>query len=504
MNKKFFGLAALGITAVFVLAGCTAGGYPGGWHEGGYLESPSGDAEDGPNYQYSQIVEQDFKDVAEEPSSYFSLDRNTANYAYVRAQINAGMRVASDSVRIEELINYFSYDYPAPEEGEDIAVSGYLLDCPWNVEHKLASFGIRTQVHKTETECNNYTFLIDVSGSMSARVRGTDMSCLELVKYGIEKLVAGLGENDRVSIVTYASGTGVALEPTLASEEGKTEILNAVQKLRASGSTNGSGGLQLAYSQAEKYKAEKGNNRVILLTDGDFNVGVYNIESLKSLIREKADTGVYLSVIGVGLGNTRDDIMETLALAGNGNYAYMDSTLEAEKILCEELAGTLFTIAKDAKAGVTFNPDAVARYRIIGYDMKTMSDYEFNDPNKDAGELGSNLAVTVLYELELTESEESLLATAEVRYKSVENEEENMSVMAEVTTASMFGDDQLFATCVAEFGLILRESQYKGTASLAAIMARLESISDYVARDAYKTEFKTLVEKAIVSEKYGA
>ncbi len=511
MNRKIFGLAALALGAMFTLCGCGAGGMIGdGWYDKPSGSIPPSDDEptegDAPNYQYNSIVEQGFKDAAEEPSSYFSLDRNTANYAYVRAQLNNGMTVANDSVRIEELVNYFSYGYPAPAEGEQLAVTGYLMDCPWNEAHKLASFGIRTQEAATDADCNNYTFLIDVSGSMSAHVYGTDTTCLGLVKYGIGKLVEGLGENDRVAIVTYASGTGVSLEPTLATEEGKKAIMKKVDGLRANGSTNGSGGLKLAYEQAEKYKTAEGNNRVILLTDGDFNVGIYDTEELKTFISEKAGSGVYLSVIGVGLGNTRDDLMETLALAGNGNYAYMDSTLEAEKVLGEELGGTLFTVAKDAKAGVTFHAETVSRYRIIGYDMKTMTGEEFDDPSKDAGELGSNLAVTVLYELELTEnadtmSANALLATAEVRYKTV-GEEANRSVTAEICLGSGYGEDQIFAGCVAEFGLILRQSEHRGSASLASVLDRLGTLRDYLARDAYKSEFETLVEKAASSESY--
>ncbi len=504
MNKKFFMIPTLALALILGACGASKA-------ETNLWGSDSGE-NDAPNYSYDSIVEQGFRETAEEPASYFSLDRNTANYAMVRSQLNAGRKVSYDSVRIEELMNYFTFDaYTMPENGAEVAVSSYLTDCPWNAAHKLGIFGIRTEERALSASRNNYTFLIDVSGSMSWNLEGEErINRLDLIKLGIEELLTGLGERDSVSVVTYASNVKTVLEPTYATGDGKSEIMRAVNNLESGGSTNGAGGLELAYALAEGYYAADGNNRVILMTDGDFNVGISNRDALRSFIREKAESGVYLSVIGVGMGNMRDDIMETLALAGNGNYAYIDSPIEAKKVLSEELGGTLVTVAKDAKAGVTFEAAAVSKYRIIGYDMKMMSESDFNDPDRDAGEIGSNLCVSVMYELELHETEDgapmsadTLLATAEIRYKSGADGEAKNAV-SELSAGSASGDDAAFLACVAEFGLVLRASEYRGEASLANVAARLEELAAYTAGDVYKAEFVQLVKKAQTSGFYGA
>lgn len=455
-----------------------------------------------PNYGYDAVVEQGFYDTAEAPSSYFSLDRNTANYAYVRAQIMREDKVAPDSVRLEELVNYFSYDYPAPEAGEGIAVTPYLADCPWNAEHKLLTLGIRTETAQ-RTGSGNYVLLVDVSGSMGGVVSGTEgQTRLDLVKLGANKLVDSLGADDRLSIVTYANGVETVLASTAATEENKPVIRNAIAKLTSYGSTYGSGGLERAYAEAEKYAAEAGNSRVVLLSDGDFNVGVTDRDELTEFIQSKAQGGVALSVIGVGLGNTRDDILQTLALNGNGNYAYMDSPLEAEKIFTEELAGTLYTVANDAKAGVTFNADTVSSYRLLGYDLKMISEDDFNNPEKDTGEIGSNLCVTVMYELALT-GEEGDLAEAAVRFR--DTADADREIACTVTREECETADTQFAACVAEFALVLRESQYMGTASLSGVLSRLAALPEgYLAGDAYKESFFDLVQKAEQSGFYGA
>lgn len=501
MKKKLLGsLGIVTVAAALAFAGC---GYNpnGGWYYGPGL---SYDGVQG-NFQYESVVEQNFHDTAETPSSYFSLDRNTASYSQVRAQINSGYRVASDSVRTEELINYFTYDYPAPAEGEEMKISAYLSECPWNEAHKIATFGIRTQKRVLpEDTTNNYVFLIDVSGSMSARVQGLDgMTCFDLVKYGIGELVEGLSDNDRVAIVTYASGVKEALEPTLATAKGKQVIMNAVKKLVSSGYTNGSGGIELAYKVAQRYYAENGNNRVILMTDGDFNVGITGDTQLKEFIQNKAKSGIYLSVLGVGMGNMNDTIMQTLAMNGNGNYAYIDTPAEAEKALGKELSGMLVPVAKDAKAGVTFNAETVVKYRLLGYDMKTMSQDDFENEEKDAGEIGSNLCVTAMYEIELSESAKAgdPLAGAEIKYKSVETAQ-NVSKTAALSYELTENNDLTFAACVMEFGLVLRNSKHKGTASFANVLTRLSTLSSYLAKDVFKAEFKSLVEKANVSETY--
>ena len=289
---------------------------------------------------------------------------------------------------------------------------------------------------------------------------------------------------------------GTALEATLATDSGKTQIRKAVNRLKASGSTFGSGGLELAYQNAQRYFSDEGNNRIILMSDGDFNVGISGETDLMEFIQEKAKSNIYLSVLGVGMGNLRDDFMQTLALNGNGNYAYIDTPREAQKVLCEELNGLLTVVAEDAKAGVTFSQDAVVKYRLIGYDMKLMSEDDFNNSEKDAGEIGSNLCVTVLYEVELAEgiTESAKLADVTVRFKSSSEEEKETSVA--VLNELSADDDRLFVSCVAEFGLVLRNSKYKGNASLANTLARLSDLAGYLEEDEYKSEFQELVKKA--------
>lgn len=506
MKKKF--LMGIALIAALALCGCGASGGDGDLADGsappnsetdsdfraeGFTAAPDG------SFVYDTVKETEFKNTAEEESVYFSLDRNTANYSQVRAQIMDGRSVAPDSVRIEELLNYFSYDYPAPAEGEAMKASAYLTDCPWEETHALVTVGVKTQERSVGSGKNNYVLLIDVSGSMGARVAGGDgVTCLGLVKYGVGGLVNGLGEQDAVSVLTYAGTADVLLEPTLATPSGKTDILAAVNGLQANGSTNGSGGLERAYELAARHFSEGGNNRVILLSDGDFNVGATSQKDLLELIEEKAKTGVYLSVIGVGIGNMRDDLMQTLALHGNGNYAYVDTYSEADKVFGEELYGMLVPVAKDAKAGMTFSKETVEKYRLIGYDMKLMSEEDFDSPEKDAGEIGSNLCVTALFEVELKENvgADALLGSVEVRFRDVGEGEAERSVTAEVRNTRSESEDAAFAACVAEFGLILRQSAYKGTASYDAVLRRLGELSDYLGRDSYRSEFKTLVSAA--------
>ncbi len=505
MKKKFVSVVVCSLALLFGagFAGCDAA-------QGGWVPAPGeglafdADGEAG-NYRYPDVEEQKFYDAEKQPSSYFSLDRNTAGYSLMRAQINAGDRISASSVRIEELVNYFSYEYPAPAEGEGLKATAYLSECPWNEGHNLITVGLKSEERVLAEGKNNYVFLIDVSGSMSARVKGLEgQTCLDLVKYGIGKLTDGLGANDAVSVVKYASGEETVLEPTLATEEGKAQIKRAVNGLTAYGATNGSGGLELAYRNAEKYFSDEGNNRVILMTDGDFNVGIRNETELKEFIQEKARKGVYLSVLGVGMGNMRDDFMQTLALNGNGNYAYIDTPREAEKVLCEELGGLLSVVAKDAKAGVTFSGDAVVKYRLIGYDMKMLSEDDFENAEKDAGEIGSNLCVTALYEAELSESVQAGAPLAEVcvRFKSTSGKEKEISVSVEHALTET--DDLAFISCVAEFGLILRNSAYKGDADLSSVLSRLNDLTPYLEEDVYKAEFRQLVEKARRSGYYEA
>ena len=506
MKKKIFASTVAVALGALLLAGCASAG-GNGWYPAGTggLDFAMGDASSpNGNFQYGSVVEQGYHAVSEANASYFSLDRNTASYSQMRAQIENGARVSADSVRTEELYNYFSYDYPAPAAGEGLKATAYLSSCPWNAEHSLVTVGVKSEERVLQSSRNNYVFLVDVSGSMSANVWGTDYTCLGLAQYGMKTMLEGLNERDAVSIVTYASGIKTVLEPTLADGKGKAQIEKKINALAASGATNGEGGLQLAYEQANRYYAKDGNNRVILMTDGDFNVGMSSEAQLKEFISQKAESGVYLSVLGFGLGNMRDDLMQTLALNGNGNYAYIDTPREAKKVLSQELNGMLVAVAKDAKASVTFREDAVEEYRIIGYDMKILSEEDFENAEKDAGEIGSNLCVTAVYEVALKEgvAQGADIAEVAVRFKTADTGE-NREIKAAVKNEANGTSDTEFVACVAEFGLVIRNSQYKANASLANVVARLEEMKPYLAADENKTEFLSLVKKANTQE-YGA
>lgn len=494
MKKKLLWCVAAVTAACTVLSACSAKNIGDSNSIGGVVTPPpasepdwAGDGD--PGYVYGDIIEQGFKNTKSEPSSYFSLDRNTATYSIVRSRIENGYNIDPLSVRVEEMINYFNYDFAAPED-KAVGVSAYLADCPWNSDNKLMMAGIKTSEISLSGLNSNYVFLIDVSGSMA----GTDR--IGLAKTGVYELLKNLGENDCVSLVTYASGVNTVLEGVECTEDGKSCIQSAVQQLKASGATNGGDGLERAYRIAGERFIEGGNNRVIIISDGDFNAGINNPEYLKIFIQDKAKSGVYLSVIGVGMGNMRDDMLETLATCGNGNYAYLDNETEAKKVFCEELGGTLKTVAKDAKAGVTFTEN-VEKYRLIGYDTKIISEDDFNDEDADTGEIGSNLSVVALYEIVLSDSADGKLADVEIKYKDVTGEGEiSESVSAQVYTYTPASDDLTFAGCVAEFGLILRQSEYKDSASYGGVIQRLGQLQDYIADDVYKKEFINLVDKA--------
>lgn len=494
MKKLLLTGITLLAAASMCFTACSSGNY---WNDGAMAPSGiyEGDGADDGNYVYEEIREQDFCNVADNSSSYFSLDRNTAAYSLVRSQIEYDYRISPDSVRIEELINYFDYDFPAPDE-KAVSVSGYLADCPWNENNKLMLAGVKTTEYNLGDVNGNYVFLIDVSGSMSGDKR------LGLAKKGLNLLLEQLGENDVVSIVTYANGVKTVLDGAECTQKGKTNIQSKISKLTASGGTNGGDGLERAYKIAQKHFITGGNNRVIIISDGDFNVGISSADELKEFIQNKAESGVYLSVLGVGMGNMRDDMLQTLATCGNGNYAYLDSEAEAEKVFVDEINGTLKTVAKDAKAGVTFTEN-VEKYRLIGYDTKLISKDDFDNEQADTGEIGSNLCVAALYEITLKDEAEGAIANIEVRYKDVTGDTEvSKNCVYEVKTDTPSSEDLSFIACVAEFGLVLRNSEYRGTADLKNVLTRLEDLRDYTAKDKYKTEFKKLVTLADESGYY--
>lgn len=443
------------------------------------------------NYQYEAVIENDFVSTDEQTTSYFSLDRNTASYSLMRRQIEEGRKVSADSVRLEEYVNYFNYDYVRPTNGDALALGGTLFDCPWNSEHKLLTISVAAEEVQFDSEQSNHVvFLIDTSGSMY----GSDR--LGLIQQSLTMLLDTLEDTDTtISIVTYAGDSRVALEGESVKNH-KTKIAKIIEDLEAKGSTNGAGGIQTAYGLLEKSEAD--NKRVVLCTDGDFNVGVSSKNGLEKLISEKRESGIYLSVLGVGMFNTNDTTMETLARNGNGNYAYLDSVAEARKVLVEEFGGTFNVVAKDAKMGVEFNKDTVSKFRLIGYDTKLLSQEQFEDEATDAGEIGSGHTVTAVYELELKENAQGNVATAEVKYKEpVSGSSKSVSVTYTMESYTETpSDDCVFIGCVVEFGLLLRQSKYKADASFGAVLERLQDISDYLALDEFKDRFVDIVSKA--------
>ncbi len=453
--------------------------------------------------EYNSITENSYMSVAANPLSTFSIDVDTASYTNLRRMINDGYDIPENAVRIEEMINYFDYNYPAPKENEPFSVTTEMSDCPWNDETKLMMIGLQAEeIDLSERAPMNIVFLIDVSGSMY------DENKLPLVQQSFTMLTESLTPKDRVSIVTYAGDDRVVLEGADGNQ--KQDILNAINSLEAGGSTAGAAGINTAYEIAEKYFISGGNNRIVLATDGDLNVGVSSESDLTALVERKRETGVFLSVLGFGTGNIKDNKMEALADNGNGNYSYIDSVLEARKVLVEEMGGTLFTVAKDVKIQVEFNPAYIKGYRLVGYENRALAAEDFEDDTKDAGEIGAGHTVTALYEI-VTNDSPMELSTDDLRY-SENNGEENGEILtvairykepdgnesklleypvSEDTYSEKMSEDLTFAAGVAEFGLVIRNSEYKGNSTCQSVLTMLADY-DY-SNDTYKDEFIYLV-----------
>lgn len=458
--------------------------------------------------EYNEIDEMGFAAASINPLSTFSADVDTASYSNLRRMIEDGYAlddIPDGAVRIEELLNYFNYDYAKPKKGEPFGVTTQIADCPWNGSTKIAMIGLKTKdIDFTEAPASNLVFLLDVSGSMYSDDK------LPLLQRSFSLLTENLTSKDKVSIVVYASEERVVLEGTNGSEQKK--ILNAVNSLEAGGSTNGSDGIITAYRIAEKYFIEGGNNRVILATDGDLNVGLTTEEELEELITQKKKSGVYLSVLGFGTENIKDNKMETLADKGNGNYAYIDSLTEAKKVLVEEMGATLVTVAEDVKFQVEFNPNVVTGYRLIGYENRQLAEQDFADDTKDAGEVGAGHTVTALYEIVTADSTTTYSGT-ELKYAKEKKlpDEEWFTVNiryknpgASVSKLQSYpvdrskyvktpNKDMQFAMAVAEFGLVVNDSTYKGNASMRSVIDRLKEID--TKSDEYKDEFCYLVRR---------
>ncbi len=458
--------------------------------------------------QYDLIVDNAFKTAMDNPLSTFSIDVDRAAYANVRRFLTDNQLPPPDAVRIEEMVNYFSYDYPQPKGEDPFLVSMEVADCPWNKEHQLALVGLQgLEIETKDLPPNNLVFLLDVSGSMN------NPDKLPLLKSAMRLLVDQLRPEDRVSIVVYAGAAGIVLEPTA----NKGAVLEAIKRLNAGGSTAGGAGIELAYKTAQQSFIEEGNNRVILATDGDFNVGVSSDGALTRLIEKKRESGIFLTVLGFGTGNYKDSKMEKLADKGNGNYAYIDDILEAKKVLVNEMGGTLVTIAKDVKIQIEFNPAQVKAYRLIGYENRMLAAEDFADDKKDAGELGAGHTVTALYELIPAGSDEQVpllagelkyqktklrksreLMTVKLRYKQPDGDTSKLithAVEAEDIQTVNESDNLRFASAVAEFGLLLRDSDYKGNATYDDVLRRAREAKGADA-EGYRAEFIRLVEKA--------
>lgn len=448
-----------------------------------------------PGDTYKEIRENPFIEVGTKPNSYFSLDTSTASYANLRRMINNRTSIPKNSVKIEEMINYFSYDYEAPTTGA-LSISGQIVDAPWNSENKLLSIGVKAkEIDLTEKKPSNIVLLLDVSGSMS------DSNKLPLLQSAFKLFVETLDDNDTISIVTYASRDQILLHGAKGFE--KTKIMAVIEDLEAGGSTAGAKGIQTAYDLAEEYFIPNGHNRVIIGTDGDFNVGISTVGALEDFISKKRDEEkVYLSVLGFGYGNLKDNKLETLANAGNGTYAYIDTITEARKVLVEEMGGTLNIVSKDTKTKVTFNPKYVKEYRLLGYENQLLTEDEYNNDNTDAGEIGAGHTTTAIYELVLNTDEnvESTLENGwlnvEIAYKEPTTDESN-KVSKNIDNTSILSNDSediIFISAVAEFGLILRESPHKANADLDSLIARIQDLN-CVEEDVYKKEFNELLLK---------
>ena len=460
---------------------------------------------------YDMIDENGWLSTLDKPLSTFSVDVDAASYGNVRRFITEGQLPPADAVRIEELINYFDYDYPDPRGRHPFSITTEVAECPWNRANKLVHIGLQgTRVAVDELPPSNLVFLIDVSGSM------TPPNKLPLLKSSFRMLVDQLREEDRVAIVVYAGAAGLVLPATCGSD--RERILCAIDRLEAGGSTAGGAGIQLAYQIAQQNFLEGGNNRVILATDGDFNVGAASDGDMVRLIEEKRRSGVFLTVLGFGEGNLKDSKMEKIADAGNGHYAYIDTINEARKVMVSEMGATLLTIAKDVKLQVEFNPARVSSYRLVGYENRLLQDRDFDDDTKDAGEIGAGHSVTALYEITLTDGEHragkplkysdvtvrgdarrnSELLTVSFRYKRpAESESQLLSVVVKDRNAR-FGQastDFRFSAAVAEFGMILRDSPERGAASMEDVIATARSARGEDVHG-YRAEFVSLAEMA--------
>ena len=475
--------------------------------EASYHQRPEWNTE-----EYDRIYENRFLLALQNPLSTFSIDVDTASYSNVRRFINSNQFPYKDAVRIEEMINYFSYDYPQPQKDHPFSITTEISACPWNASHRLIHIGLQGKTLEAKTlPASNLVFLLDVSGSMGQPNK------LPLLQKAFRLLVNELGPKDRVSIVVYAGAAGLVLPSTAASR--KETIASAIERLSAGGSTAGGAGIKLAYKVAQQNFIPEGNNRIILATDGDFNIGVSSTSELVRMIEDYRKKGIFLTILGFGMGNYKDGRMEQLADKGNGNYFYIDNLMEAKKVFVNDMRGTLFTIAKDVKLQLEFNPAKVKAYRLIGYENRMLNKEDFADDTKDAGELGAGHTVTALYEIIPFGSEEEIpgvdelkyqdnkissqafknkeILTLKLRYKKPDGNKSKLIVhplLDKNIVLARTSDNFKFSAAVAAFGMLLRDSEFKGDAGYESVLelARDGKGKDYFG---YRAEFIQLVEK---------
>ncbi|MCM8538366.1 MAG: von Willebrand factor type A domain-containing protein [Lentisphaeraceae bacterium] len=473
--------------------------------------------------KYGQYIENSFLTVGQKPLSTFSIDVDTASYTNLRSNLQNGYFPQANSVRIEEMINYFDYDYPQPKKGQPFSVNMEIATSPWSTGNKLVRIGLKGKDVKAEDRpSSNLVFLVDVSGSMSSSNK------LPLLKEGFKKMITNLNEKDRVGIVVYAGRAGVVLNPTVCDERGKKLITEALSRLNSGGSTNGAGGIKKAYELVKQNFIKNGTNRVILATDGDFNVGLNSNKELIELVKEKSKDKSYLTVLGFGHGNLNDHMMEEISNKGNGNYFFIDSQEEGTRVLCQKISGTLVTIAKDVKIQVEFNPAKVQSYRLIGYDNRQLKDEDFNDDKKDAGEIGAGHTVTAIYEIvpvgsanakakvdalkyqpaassqvdsfadESAEYGDELM-TVKLRYKSPQGGPSSLLTYPLKDKNVKFMEaskDFIFANTVAAFGMLIKKSDYRGDVDYQKLEKWLLE-SKAVGNSKERMEFFGLIRQAI-------
>ena len=447
---------------------------------------------------YNRIVENQYVYTNKQQESYFSMDSFTASYSNLRRYINYQTKIPNDAVRTDELLNYFNYDFGGPENDEMFSISANLGSTPWNERTQLLTINIKAK----ETDQGNYTgnnivFLIDVSGSMASTNK------LNLIKAVFPKFLDALAPTDKISIVTYSNKIKILANGVYADE--KEALKKVVNGLSATGGTAGADGLEKAYNVAKSNYIAGGNNRVIIASDGDFNIGRYSQDDLKELVENQLNSGIYLTTLGFGMGNYKDTTMETLAKYGNGGYAYIDNLEEAEKVLVNDLNKTLYTVAKDVKSCVTFNPNVVKAYRLIGYENKQLTKDEFNDVNKDAGEICSGHNTIVCYEIELCEDTpnsddaDSDMFSVEIKYKDPKTDVSSVFSRSFKETDEKLAvtEEWYFASAIIEFSLLIRDSSYKFNASCKNILERLAvNCKNLLEKDQLKEEFYQLVKKA--------